>query len=965
MSSQCGSCAAGNCTCGCCEGVAVVTPIDTSNPPGLSALQYRVGTHATFLESMIASLTLAGEPQLQRLGTRASDDPAIALLDGWATVADILTFYQERIANEGYLRTAVERRSVLELARLIGYRVRPGVASSVHLAYTIDDQFTGDAVIPVGTRSTSVPGPGEQQQTFETSEELKASASWNVLRPRQTRPQTLASIKLDAGSRIYLQGVATNLKTNDPLLLTPSEDFYRVNVVTPDTTANRTLVTLLDWSDPVAPAGGNVKVSISVEDLVHTAALFEARSVPPANARQMTRSLAAISPNSDSSFRLFDAFQPESKGKLVEAVRNAAVAPDVAIQAYTFRAKAALFGASLPGSPVTTIAQQSDQAGKPPSQVVTTKFTPPTYDLTLRDLAPAGNIKLLALDGEYDKIAVGSFLVVDYPMPTTANPTRRTTHITTVAAVETRTLSFAGGSSKSTLVTLSEAIPKSAKSRESEDFLRGVIVWAQSELLPLAEEPIPDAVCGDGEFELDDLYTDLEPGRWLIMAGERADIPGTSGVQSAEILMLSEVRHGVQETVSTNGEGTAPNPGDKTHTFIKTAKQPNYCYKRDTLNIYANVVHATHGETRRESLGGGDAAQVFQQFALKQTPLTYISAPTATGVESTLQIYVNDVEWHESEGLAGLGPTDRQYITKTSDDGKTTVIFGDGVHGARTPTGLENLRAIYRNGIGKPGNVLQGQISQLGDRPLGVSAVVNPLAATGGADAESRDQARRNAPLATTALDRLVSTQDYADFARTFAGVGKASAAELPGPRGTVVHVTIAGLDDIPIAPDSDLFRNLKTALVRYGDPVQPVMLAVRGRILLVLSAGVKIMADYVWEKVEPKVRAAVLNAFSFDARELGQTAFLSEAIAAMQAVEGVEYVDVDSFGGVPGLTPSGDRIAPSEIAAAVAGVIAAPPADRVIAQLAWFNGATILPAQVAYFAPDLPDTLVLNEVKL
>ena len=59
---------------------------------------------------------------------RDDDDFSIALLDAWATVADVLTFYQERIANEAYLRTATERLSVLELARLIGYQLRPGVA---------------------------------------------------------------------------------------------------------------------------------------------------------------------------------------------------------------------------------------------------------------------------------------------------------------------------------------------------------------------------------------------------------------------------------------------------------------------------------------------------------------------------------------------------------------------------------------------------------------------------------------------------------------------------------------------------------------------------------------------------------------------------------------------------------------------------------------------------------------------
>ena len=43
-------------TCGCCEGVEPVTPEPTANRPGLDALRYRIGTHATFLETMIARL---------------------------------------------------------------------------------------------------------------------------------------------------------------------------------------------------------------------------------------------------------------------------------------------------------------------------------------------------------------------------------------------------------------------------------------------------------------------------------------------------------------------------------------------------------------------------------------------------------------------------------------------------------------------------------------------------------------------------------------------------------------------------------------------------------------------------------------------------------------------------------------------------------------------------------------------
>jgi hypothetical protein len=115
-------------TCGCCEGVRTLTPLAVSNPPGLPRLAYRVGTHGSFKQTMQARLSRQragdgiGAPiPLRNLTTRDDDDPTIALLDAWATVLDVLTFYQERLANEAYLRTATELRSILELARAIGY----------------------------------------------------------------------------------------------------------------------------------------------------------------------------------------------------------------------------------------------------------------------------------------------------------------------------------------------------------------------------------------------------------------------------------------------------------------------------------------------------------------------------------------------------------------------------------------------------------------------------------------------------------------------------------------------------------------------------------------------------------------------------------------------------------------------------------------------------------------------------
>jgi predicted phage baseplate assembly protein len=389
-----------------------------------------------------------------------------------------------------------------------------------------------------------------------------------------------------------------------------------------------------------------------------------------------------------------------------------------------------------------------------------------------------------------------------------------------------------------------------------------------------------------------------------------------------------------------------PLPGETIHTFITLAEPLAYRYKRGTVKIHGNVVKATHGETRQETLGGGDAAKAWQEFTLKQPPLTYVSAPTVSGIQSTLEVRVNDVKWHEAESFVALGPNERAFITRTDDEARTTVVFGNGTQGARLPTGQENVKATYRNGIGKPGNVRAGQISLLSTRPLGVKDVINPIRASGGADKETRDQARRNAPLAVLALDRLVSTQDYADFARTFGGVGKAAAERITDGRRQLVRVTIAGADDIPIEVTSDLYRNLNAALRHYGDPYLPIRLEVRDRLALVVSANVHLQTDYLWDAVEQKIRAAMLDAFGFEKLELGDDLLLSRAIEVMQSVAGVDYVDVDVF----------DTISEAQLLQG----FDAPAAE----DLKLNDRIRIEAGQLAYLAPEVPDTLILQERK-
>lgn len=247
--------------CECCEVEAPEQPI--FNPPGQPALQYRIDIQPTFLQRMIDALpheTLppnSPDPSAPRplaaLTARATDDPSIALLDAWATVGDVLTFYQERIANEGYLRTATDRESLLELAREIGYELAPGVAAGVDLAFTVEDAVGApdEVTVPVGTKVLSVPGPGQLPQTFETVEAITARPEWNAFPPRRADAEQV----LPGMTNLFLAGIATQLQVGDAILFVGGDrvddatsanwDLRILTAVTPDAPNQRTRVAWL------------------------------------------------------------------------------------------------------------------------------------------------------------------------------------------------------------------------------------------------------------------------------------------------------------------------------------------------------------------------------------------------------------------------------------------------------------------------------------------------------------------------------------------------------------------------------------------------------------------------------------------------------------------------------------------------------------------------------------------------
>ncbi len=761
-------------SCGACQGIQDATPLEVRNRPGLSAIRYRVGDHARFKQSLLAGLSRASRPALRTLTTRDNDDFSIALLDAFATMADVVTFYQERIANEFYLRTATERLSVEQIARMIGYELRPGVAARTFLAFTLQEGpgSVEKLKLAVGTKVQSTPGQDETPQMFETVEEIEARTAWNRIKAKATQSQKLSSATLS----VRLKGAALNLRAGDGILLVFK-----------------------------TPGGTDFTAVYGLITGVQTDPQGQWTSVTLTTVKEVTGK--------------FNGLTDEEMG------------------VYAFRARASLFGYNAPATKVDL------KTGKKSGWSFNGKLN--TEDL-------------ITLDTVYREIVPGSWVVWKKPEPTSQGTILKVT-----SAIETG-LAVYGLSGKATELRVqpqkTHPVPKTLNE------LRTISIEVRSEKLELAEVPVDKPVTGTTiEFEL--RAEGLQPGQRVAVTGK-----------SVELLReVSEI--GVIASVA----------GD--HKSITLKSPLAYSYDPATVTVNANVAEATHGETVQEVLGSGDATQAFQPFTLRQPPLTHVAALTPSGTRSTLRVWVDDVEWREVPTLYGRGPKDRVFVSRMTSEGKTYIQFGDGVTGARLPTGQQNVRARYRKGIGTEGILKAGQINLLMSRPLGLKEAMNPVPSTDAKDPEAIKDARQNAPLTVLTLDRVVSLQDYEDFSRAFAGIAKARATWTWFGQTRGVFITVAGWKGGPVSLEGR--QQLRAAIAEWGDPFIPVRVENYQGVSFRLGLRLTIAPDYERPKVLARAEEALREHFSFERRAFGQAVTLAEVSAVAQAVPGVVAVQV------------------------------------------------------------------------
>jgi Baseplate J-like protein len=881
---------ASDCTCGCCAGIGVQTPQQPQNLPMQPAISYRIGSWNTFKDSMLARLSSSDYPSLAGLKTRSDDDFTIAFLDAGAMLMDILTFYQERLANEQYLRTATQLRSLTELSRVIGYQPAPGVSASTYLAFTLKvtpglppDPTTAPIIIPAATQAQSVPAQGQTPQTFETAVAIPAKPDWNAL-PVQTGSAWLPKAN---DTSLYLAGSATQLQPGDLFLIVGDErtgstasnnwDIRQISAVTVDTTNNRTYVTWAEGlgSAHVSPAQQHPKFYVFRQ----RAALFGYNAPQPRLLDTKNTSITTLSPS------LLNSGQTEwSPFGLTTQIDTDSSYPKV-----------------VKGSWVAMIAPDNETSRTPPGQVglyqvasvstitrseyaLSAKITRVYPDLTsnlgsfpLRStIVLVQSEQLSAAEQPLDHPLYGT--IVDLA---TLRPDLQAA--TVIAVIGTRQKVCAN-----TGVSNLQFVP--------DDPTAAAVTLDPGQVFTLTDPtPLPSQSSGvvpawttyTKSFTMKVLDASGRPGTVQAATSSAVPLlatqfsllpPGGKDPEVSEYALVSQV-------IAT--ADSSP------HTQIQLASPLLNCYCRLGTTVNANVAPATAGQSVSEVLGNGSASTANQSFTLRQNPLTYVQAATPTGRQSSLQVLANQVPWTEVATLYGQKPTSTAYMVLNQSDGSADVLCGDGVEGATLPTGQNNIRANYRIGSGSAGNVATGAISTLMQRPLGVSGVSNPGPATGGQDPQSVEDIRANAPQGVLTLGRAVSITDYQNYAATFAGIAKANAIWIPNGPGRGVFLTVAAVGGVGLQPGNPTLDNLTASLGQYGNPLIPVSVATFVETLFGFTAQVAYAAAATQSAVEAQILKTLYQTFNFTQRSFGQGVSADEIAALIQGVAGVVAVNV------------------------------------------------------------------------
>jgi hypothetical protein len=263
------------------------------------------------------------------------------------------------------------------------------------------------------------------------------------------------------------------------------------------------------------------------------------------------------------------------------------------------------------------------------------------------------------------------------------------------------------------------------------------------------------------------------------------------------------------------------------------------------------AINILQGITVAQEQMGTSTGDPNQIFKISKTPV----------IQSSVTVTVANRPYTVKEHLVDYGPTDEVCSLITDGAGYTYVVFGNGVSGKIPPVGSV-IYCTYRYGGGKLGNLGSGSITTITSTGFYGIEVTQELETSGGADAESTDSIRMNAPSSLRSVNRAVSLLDYAQIAIQVTGIAKAIAAS---DVFTSVNLYVACFDGASLSSQTGLEQTIKDYFVNKTPPNTTLTVSDFTPIYPVVHVEVTTRAGYDSTDIKEQVKAALFNLFAFD----------------------------------------------------------------------------------------------------
>jgi hypothetical protein len=296
--------------------------------------------------------------------------------------------------------------------------------------------------------------------------------------------------------------------------------------------------------------------------------------------------------------------------------------------------------------------------------------------------------------------------------------------------------------------------------------------------------------------------------------------------------------------------------------------------------------------------GAGYDAEAGSAYALLNRPMTArrpaVTLTSDTGIVQEL--------WQAQRDLLTTQPEQTHFVVESEADQSALLRFGDGRNGRRPAAGTD-FSATYRVGNGRRGNLGADALHHAVTGLAQVTAVRNPLPATGGMDPESMEKARQAAPYAYRRQERAVTPADYEAMAMRHPDVQRAAATFRWNGHGYTVFVTVDRFGNRPVTPEFEAELRAQLDAVRMAG----YDLEVDAPRFVSLEIGLFVCTDR--DHFRAQVKQDILRALSAsrnpdgslgffhpDKLTFGTPVYLSALYAAVMGIEGVDSVEARHF---------------------------------------------------------------------